>query len=203
MKKPQYIDSTYFEELKNTDIIRPIYGYDGHYYASREGYIISANYLRSGNPAVLSSETGTKYHRLFLSKDGKTTPYPVHRLIAITFIPNPENLPCVNHKNENKLDNRAENLEWCTYKYNSAYGTARQRAELSKMKDRQAVVQKDLHGNIINIYGSLIYACNDKLSKAGIHNCCKGYTPHYKGYIWEFCTIEDKGSIINCSLNSK
>lgn len=53
--------------------------------------------------------------------------YSIHRLVAIHFIDNPDNLPCVNHKNEIKTDNRAKNLEWCTHGYNVNYGTGNKR----------------------------------------------------------------------------
>ena len=56
-------------------------------------------------------------------KDKKRHKWRIHRLVAETFIPNPDNLPEVNHKDENKLNNEASNLEWCTHKYNSNYGS--------------------------------------------------------------------------------
>ena len=59
----------------------------------------------------------------------------IHRLVAKTFIPNPDNLPCVNHKDEDKLNNTASNLEWCNHKYNNNYGTFATRISESKINN--------------------------------------------------------------------
>lgn len=63
------------------------------------------------------------YTQVHLSKNGKITNHLIHRLVALTFIPNPDNLPQVNHINEDKTDNHVNNLEWCTQQYNNTYGT--------------------------------------------------------------------------------
>ena len=65
--------------------------------------------------------SGAKYRQVILCKNGKTKQGLLHRLVAEAFIPNPDNLPCINHKDENPLNNRADNLEWCSYKYNNEY----------------------------------------------------------------------------------
>lgn len=63
------------------------------------------------------------YKVVCLTKDGKSKTVFVHRIVAMAFLPNPENLPCINHKDEDKTNNFLENLEWCTHQYNMAYGT--------------------------------------------------------------------------------
>ena len=70
---------------------------------------------------------GTCYKRVSLYKDGQYKSKYVHRLVAEAFIPNPNNSPVVNHKDEDGTNNKVENLEWCTNQYNANYGTARER----------------------------------------------------------------------------
>ena len=98
---------------------KEIKGFNGKYYVSVNGEIYSVPAKR-----ILKSCVSNKGYELVCLKspDGKRKQYTVHRLVALTFVPNPENLPLVNHKDENKLNNKAENLEWCTYSYNNTYG---------------------------------------------------------------------------------
>ena len=67
------------------------------------------------------------YKSVSLHKFGTSKTFAIHRLVAKAFIPNPNNYPCVNHKDENPSNNCVSNLEWCTYQYNSIYGTAIER----------------------------------------------------------------------------
>lgn len=76
---------------------------------------------------LLKQINNSGYLVVNLYNDTTTKKIRVHRLVAEAFIPNPNNYPIINHKNEKKDDNRVENLEWCTYKYNSNYGTCRER----------------------------------------------------------------------------
>ena len=78
------------------------------------------------------SFVGCGYCSVMLSKKGKVRRFNVHRLVAEAFIPNPSNLPEINHKDENKTNNREDNLEWCTPKYNANYGN--RNSLISKLK---------------------------------------------------------------------
>lgn len=82
------------------------------------------------SPAI----TKDGYLKVSLSKNHKRYYFRVHRLIAKTFIPNLNNYPEINHKDENKLNNNVDNLEWCTSKYNCNYGTRNKRLSISNTK---------------------------------------------------------------------
>lgn len=92
------------------------------------------------------------YPQTSLWKNGKSHTFCVHCLVAMAFIPNPEGFPCINHKDEVKTNNNVENLEWCTVKYNSCYGTARKR---SSEKCFKKVYQFTLSGKLICRHNSL------------------------------------------------
>ena len=94
---------------------KDIPGYEGKYQVSNDGKVRSLNYKRTGKTKILKQNTNKDgYKTLLLCKNGKVKAYYIHRLVAIVFIPNPHNLPSVNHLNEVKTDNRVENVEWCT-----------------------------------------------------------------------------------------
>lgn len=103
------------ENLNNERCI-PLKDYEGLYNITSNGDLYSL--YKNKNKLMSSRVDSTGYLRLTLSKNGKETKFSVHRLIALSFIPNPENKPCVNHINAIKTDNRIENLEWCSYKEN-------------------------------------------------------------------------------------
>jgi len=119
------------------EIWKDIPGYEGHYQASNLGRIKSlcrfvteknTNRIRPLQGKVLIPSPNPKgYLGLALSKNGKVKQFRVHKIIAKVFIPNPNQLPEVNHIDENKNNNMAANLEWCDHYYNIMYGTNRQR----------------------------------------------------------------------------
>lgn len=100
----------------------------------------------------------------------------IHKLVAMAFIQNPHNFPCVNHKDENKCNNMADNLEWCSYKYNANYGTAKYRIGEKNRKNKvKEIYQFDLKGNFIRSFFSLAEAgrvtgCKpENISAAALH----------------------------------
>lgn len=103
-------------------IWKDIEGYEGLYQVSNEGEVKSKR-----NKIVKIELTYHGYCRVHLWKNGIGKHHSLHRLVAQAFIPNPNNLPQVNHKDEDKTNNHAENLEWCNATYNSNYGTRNQR----------------------------------------------------------------------------
>ena len=165
------------------EIWKPVVGYEGLYEVSNLGRVKSLNYRRTGKEGILSLKPNERgYVCVKLSKNGKKKDYKVHRLVAEAFIPNPNNLPQVNHKIddfEHRSDNRVENLEWCTAEYNANYGTRNKK--LSKK------VSKSMKGNtnatrrkVKCITTGEIFNCiREAEEKYGVANqnisaCCKG-----------------------------
>lgn len=106
-----------------------------------------------------------------LYKNNKVYSYQVHRLLAIAFIPNPNNYQVVNHKDENKLNNTISNLEWCTTLYNNHYSKVQSRMVSSKM----ITISKIKEGKLIACYKSLRCAarCNDLSVSAMLNRVTK------------------------------
>ena len=160
------------------ELWKDVVGYEGLYQVSRYG-----NVKNIKTNKVLKISTHKGYQVLGLRKEDKIIRYFVHRLVAIAFIPNPNNLPEVNHKDENKLNNCVDNLEFCTHKHNSNCGTVQQRKGAAR---RRAVIQKSLDGEVIKTYKSAIQASVDTgIAYEYICACIKGEYRTMGGYIWE------------------
>ena len=141
------------------EIWRPVVGYEGLYEVSNLGRIRS---IKRKKYHILRPAGGrTTYHKVSLYKGGKGKTHYVHRLTAIAFIPNPHLLPCINHKDERKYNNRAENLEWCTHLYNNNYGTAIDRGikkKINNIATSIAIEQYTRDGNYVATYPSIMEA---------------------------------------------
>ena len=109
-----------------------------------------------------------------------------HRAVAQLFLPNPQKLPQVNHKDENKLNNRVSNLEWCTPEYNANYGTRNNRMGKSHSK---GIKQYSINGDLLSTYDSITEASKQFSSKNAISNinkCLTGKTKTSYGYVWRY-----------------
>lgn len=164
------------------EVWKPIEGYED-YLVSNLGRVKS---LKFGKEKILSpGHNGWGYLDVGLCKNGQKKHQLVHRLVALAFIPNPKNLPEVNHKNEDKTNNRADNLEWVSSKENINYGTRTLRAaeKLSKK-----ILQFTLDGTFIREWPSLheIKCQFPKFNIGNICSCCLGHLKTAHKYIWRY-----------------
>ena len=163
---------------------KDIKGYEGLYQISNLGRVKSLSRIDSRghklNEKILKPKIrGYGYKAVMLSKNNIHKLYYIHRLVAEAFIPNPDNLPCVNHIDENKNNNCIENLEWCTRKYNTNYGT-RSKRQSEKMKGKYTGSNHPQARKIKCITTGEIFitikeACEKyKIKQPSITACCKG-----------------------------
>lgn len=150
-------------------------GYDGLYEVSTEGRVRNT---KTGK-LLRQSANNKGYMRVELRKTERRNRPLVHRLVANAFIPNPEGLPQVNHKDEIKTNNKVENLEWCTPYYNVHHGTGIERGS-------KPVIQLDEAGNFIARYKSQTEASQRTgVHSSGISMAIAGKREHAGGYIWQ------------------
>lgn len=148
-------------------------------YKSRYGKIVTLH-IRG---MVLKPIKNGRYFCVCIDKKQKT----IHRLVAMAFIPNPDNLPEVNHKDENRYNNRVENLEWCTPLYNTNYGTGKARRG---QKCWVAVIATDKDGSEHRF--SSIREAGEKtgVDRSNIGACCRGMQHTAGGYRWRYARDE-------------
>lgn len=152
---------------------KDISGYEGLYEVSNLGRV-----RRNGK--ILKPLKDSGYLRAHLSKNGIAKKVLIHRLVAFAFIPNPNNYPEINHKDEDKTNNTVENLEWCSREYNINYGTRNERVS-------KPVLQYDRLGNFIREWPSGLKAEEELgINNGNISSCCSGKVKTAGGFVWRF-----------------
>lgn len=185
---------------------RDIKDYEGLYQVSNLGRVkrvfgFTSNGKRCNSKILkqtfYKSPNNSGYYRIGLCKSAKRKMYSVHRLVAQAFIPNPDNLPQVNHKDENTKNNCVDNLEWCTCQYNTSYGSLPNRRAKNIYKNTNLqksvvarkipVLQFSIDGTFIKRYDS---ACDAgrilNINRSGIRQCAIGKLKTSGGYVWKY-----------------
>lgn len=182
--------------MEDIEIWEDIPGYEGRYQVGCFGNVRSLNYNKTGKPKFLKyNVTKTGYAIVRLCKNGKQRAVLVSRLVCAAFHQNNVGLPCVNHIDENKLNNRADNLEWCTYSQNTLHGTHGKRMIDTRNKKRgpkaeMPVVQISPSGELVASFRSISDAAkNTGADRRKISLCCHGKRNYHFGYKWAFSDI--------------
>lgn len=175
---------------------RTISGTMGKYAVSNLGRI------RSKRGILKPSLSAKKYLHVALSVNGKRKDVNIHRAVAEAFIENPQNFPIINHKDENKVNNRADNLEWCTYSYNISYGSASK-----KKSDRMKSLLSDRRNHpksrrVVCLESGKVWCCaktageETGVDDSSIVKVCKGKRKSAGELHWRYATIDEilKGS---------
>lgn len=187
------------------EIWKDIEGYEGIYQVSNLGRVKSLNRSKTfisktkeGKEYTLTKKYKEKimkqktnifgYNCIQLCKDGKYKKYMVHRLVASVFLPNPYNLPQVNHKDENKQNNCVENLEWCTSQYNITYGTGIKRRNDTRNKNKSYHYTKEVGQYTLNnvLIKKYLSATDTGYCREAIRDCCLGKQKTAYGYRWRY-----------------
>lgn len=162
---------------------KAISGYEGIYEVSDLGRVRSLKY---GKEKILKpGKNNWGYLKVSLCKDGHVKKLTVHRLVAEAFIPNPQGLETVNHKDEDKTNNFASNLEWMSIKDNINYGTRNKR--MAEAHSKQVQMFDKSTGWLLTTFPSLMVAVKvTGINQGGISQCCNGKRKSAGGYVWKY-----------------
>jgi len=174
---------------------KDIEGLEGCYQISNCGRVKSLErYAENGrkvNERILKTRINKQgYEYVCVQKNKKRIAIKVHREVAKAFISNPNDYVEVNHKDENKLNNHVNNLEWCDRKYNANYGTAIKRASLTRSLNHILLIEQfDMEGSFIKTWKGpreVEVETNNKMRATNIIACCRGKYKTSYGFIWKY-----------------
>lgn len=177
------------------EVWKDIEGYEGLYQVSNLGRVKSLarkDGLYMMSERIKKQHISNHYYAIGLNKKGVFKTMHVHRLVAKTFLPNPDNLPQVNHKDENKLNNRVDNLEWCTAKYNVNYGTCTERRARTQRESGCQINNKASSVPVICLESNIIYPSIREaerklhLDGSSITKVCRGVRKRVGGFTFAY-----------------
>lgn len=176
---------------------------------SNLGNVKSLNYGRTGKEKLMKpSKDGGGYLGLRLRINKEAKRYLVHRLVAITFLENPENKRTVNHKDSVRHNNILSNLEWATHSENSKHGCAREGYKNNfegmrgiKSPYSKVVKQMDMDGNFIRFFYGLNEAHRNGYNMSCIHKCINGKRNHHKNYKWAYASDDEIAEKFDVDVN--
>ena len=177
------------------EIWKDIDGYEGLYEVSNLGRIKSLRDKNGNREKILKTiKDKDGYLKINLWKEDKMKTFRVHRLVATAFISNPNNLPTVNHIDENKENNVADNLEWMNLSQQQRHGTCQQRRveKLTNGVLSKQVYQYTKDEKLVAIWKSVNECKRNGFCKSHISACCNGKLKSHKGYIWSYTEINQK-----------
>ena len=173
-------------------IWKPVEGYEGLYEVSNTGIVRSLERFDNGvhvPSTVLKPSKNNRYAYVKLYRHSQHKIFRVHRLVALAFIPNPNNKPQVNHIDGNKMNNDSRNLEWCTQAENNRHAIDTGLQDPSRMIEatRKKVVQLSKNGEVIKVWRSLTDAANSLgIQVPNITHCCNGRIHSTGGFVWRY-----------------
>lgn len=185
------------------EVWKDVVGYEGLYRVSNYGKVMTlGKYVATHNGTRIHQRPSKElsqsmnihgYMKVMLYLNGHRKEWAVHRIVALAFIENPENKPCVNHIDNNRANNVVENLEWCTYQENSDWSriqgrkamTEECRQKILATRIRKPVIGTDSDGN--EYYFDKVRAVEDMgFDTKSVIDCCKGRKTHFKGFTWRY-----------------
>lgn len=204
--------------MNNIEIWKPVVGYESYYEVSNLGNVralermVCDGTIRSAKD-VTKRKDNLGYYHVGLNKNGKETTRRIHRLVAQSFIPNPDSKKWIDHINTIRTDNRVENLRWVTPKENNDNKLSRKKSEITAkafafsgacQPSAKRVLEYDLKGVFVREWRCARFVAEKlNIDSSGIYACLKGKISHYRDKIYKWKKCDDIPKKIEVNIDPK